>query len=273
MRPTHGRSAAAVTAIDPTPMPTASPSPPSSPSTKRGTVGMRAPMAMKYANDASITTANCGVSRLDSPSSSGCGGTSQITGTASLAPLPPQTQALRTVGGAGRPAPPDTSAAAAGRHQAHAGDVVAVATGVGGEPALRAPESPRSRRRAATPAPWRWAPRRRDRGEPVVERVNAQWYGDLADDDVRSVPAAVRRPAEVPASSSEKGPGMPGGSTGAPVCAVTASNSTPSHGLRARWPHTATAARPPGSRTRRISRRARPGSGVSMRPSRQSTAS
>ena len=60
-----------------------------------------------------------------------------------------------------------------------------------------------------------------------------------------------------PASSSANGPGMPGGGTGAPICALTASITTPSHGLRSRGPQTASATRPPGRSTRRISRAAR----------------
>ena len=52
---------------------------------------------------------------------------------------------------------------------------------------------------------------------------------------------------------------MPGGGTGLPIWALTASKTTPSHGLRSRGPHTAIATRPPGRRTRRISRAARAG--------------
>ena len=47
----------------------------------------------------------------------------------------------------------------------------------------------------------------------------------------------------------------------------------PSQGFRSRGPHTATATRPPGRRTRVISRAAWAGSGTSIRPSRQSATS
>jgi hypothetical protein len=43
---------------------------------------------------------------------------------------------------------------------------------------------------------------------------------------------------------------MPGGGTGRPSCALTFSNTIPSHGFSALGPHTATAARPPARSTR-----------------------
>jgi hypothetical protein len=75
------------------------------------------------------------------------------------------------------------------------------------------------------------------------------------------------------ASSSENGPGTPGGGTGKPVTAVTASSSAPSHGLRDRGPHTATTARPPGTSTRRISAAAIDGGSTNMSASRERTTS
>src|SRR4051812_14732496 len=52
-------------------------------------------------------------------------------------------------------------------------------------------------------------------------------------------PDPVSNSPSAPGASSEKGPGTPGGGTGKPIWAVTASNSTPNHGLRSRGPQTA----------------------------------
>ena len=86
-------------------------------------------------------------------------------------------------------------------------------------------------------------------------------------------PASTSSPCSRPASSRANGPGMPGGGIGTPICAPTASNTTPSHGLRVRGPQTAMATRPPGRRTRAISPAARAGSDANISPSRQRTAS
>ena len=85
--------------------------------------------------------------------------------------------------------------------------------------------------------------------------------------------ASCNRRVTRSASSSANGPGTPGGGTGAPSWALTASSKTLSHGLRSRGPHTTAARRPPGRSTRRISRSACAGSSANMRPSRQSTTS
>ena len=59
--------------------------------------------------------------------------------------------------------------------------------------------------------------------------------------------ASCNRRVTRSASSSANGPGTPGGGTGAPSWALTASSKTASHGLRARGPHTTAARRPPRS--------------------------
>ena len=86
-------------------------------------------------------------------------------------------------------------------------------------------------------------------------------------------PAATNRPPSRSASSSENGPGTPGGGTGIPSCADTASSTIESHGLRSRGPHTTTAIRPSSRSTRCISRTARGGSSANINPSRHSTRS
>ena len=110
--------------------------------------------------------------------------------------------------------------------------------------------------RAATRAAWRAGPASADvRVHHSSNDAGTQRHVDLADGDVREARrAAGRRPAGR-RSSSENGPGTPGGGIGSPSCALTASKTTPSHGLRSRGPQTATAARPPGRSTRRISPR------------------
>src|SRR5882757_11529192 len=56
--------------------------------------------------------------------------------------------------------------------------------------------------------------------------------------------APANNSSSAPGASSENGPGMPGGGTGIPIWAVTASNRRPNHGLRLRGPQTAKTARP-----------------------------
>ena len=75
----------------------------------------------------------------------------------------------------------------------------------------------------------------------------------------RAKPASDEQRGEPrPSSESENGPGSPGGGIGMPSSALTASNTTPSHGFCSRGPQTATATRPPGRRTRAdLARRAR----------------
>ena len=85
---------------------------------------------------------------------------------------------------------------------------------------------------------------------PPLERRRPQARRPPPRSARRRSPAAVRSPASCPASDSENGPGIPGGGTGKPVWAVTASNTTPSHGFRSRRPHTDAATRPPGRSTR-----------------------
>ena len=74
----------------------------------------------------------------------------------------------------------------------------------------------------------------------------------------RPAPSSRRRSSS--GIAERERPGMPGGGTGAPMCALTASMTSPSHGLRSRGPQTASATRPPGRSTRRISPTARAGS-------------
>ena len=83
------------------------------------------------------------------------------------------------------------------------------------------------RERPGEGAPPSTTPRRR-------QRAGAR---ELADDHVGQ--ARVGEQAGQPsASSSEKGPGTPGGGTGVPSCALTASNTTPEPGVAlARAPH------------------------------------
>ena len=119
-------------------------------------------------------------------------------------------------------------------------------TGARAAPVQRPGAAPRAASRADRRAPGsRPATPRRS------PRAAASGVGDA---HVRSGPAPAQERAARSGRRSENGPGTPGGGTGGPICALTASNTRPSQGLRSRGPHTASATRPPGRRTRRISR-------------------
>ena len=106
-----------------------------------------------------------------------------------------------------------------------------------------------------------------------ASRLAAPMTRSIGDTSMSSNPAVASSSRTSSAEPSENGPGPSG--TAEPVSprAISASRSTFIHGLRSSSSHTASATRPPGLSTRRVSRSAASGSSSSMYPKRQMTAS
>ena len=86
----------------------------------------------------------------------------------------------------------------------------------------------------------------------------------IGDTSTSSKPAVASSSATASSEPSENGPGPSGTAAGASPRATSASRRTFIHGLRSRSSHTASATRPPGLSTRRVSRSAASGSSSSM---------